>query len=199
MISVSNKVWNEKNINKNLILKLSEKENFTDTLSKILLSRKFNDEEIYSINNELPLKNVFKNNVDFKKALDLLLYTIKNNEKICILGDYDVDGSVSTSLLVKFFTSINHPHFFYIPDRETDGYGPSINLFNKLIKKKPKLMIMVDCGSNSFDAIKYLNKNKIKSLIIDHHQISKPFPLADSIILFRCVEFVQVVLKIAHI
>ena len=49
-------------------------------------------------------------------------------------------------------------------------------LFQKLILKKPKLIIMVDCGSTSNEAIDFLNENKIKSLIIDHHEINKPFP-----------------------
>ena len=56
------------------------------------------------------------------------------------------------------------------------------NLFQKLILKKPKLIIMVDCGSTSNEAIDFLNENKIKSLIIDHHEINKPFQMQMSII-----------------
>ena len=182
MISISGKHWSEKKIDKNLVEKLAQKENFSQILSKLLISRKFDEEEIYSINNEIEIKNVFKSNNDYQLSLDLVFNSIIKKEKICILGDYDVDGSVSTSLLVNFFKKINHPFFFYIPDREKDGYGASVDLFKKLITKDPKLVILVDCGSNSHDAINYLNKNKIKSLIIDHHQINKPFPLANSII-----------------
>ena len=98
------------------------------------------------------------------------------------MGDYDVDGSCATALLIKFLKSINQPIFFYIPDRIKDGYGPSIKLFKKIISKSPKLIIMVDCGSTSIDAVNYLNENNIDSLIIDHHQINKPFPKANSII-----------------
>ena len=98
------------------------------------------------------------------------------------MGDYDVDGSAATSLFVRYFESIKHPYFFYIPDREKDGYGASKKLFQKLFSKKPKLIIMVDCGSSSNEAISFLNKNKIKSLIIDHHEINKPYPKADVII-----------------
>ena len=56
------------------------------------------------------------------------------------------------------------------------------NYFNKLILEEPKLVIMVDCGSTSNEAIDFLNDNEIKSLIIDHHEINKPFPNANSII-----------------
>ena len=105
-----------------------------------------------------------------------------NNEKICILGDYDVDGSAATSLFVKFLENIKHPFFYYIPDRQIDGYGATKKLFQKLILKKPLLVIMVDCGSTANEAIDFLNENKIKSLIIDHHEINKPLPNANSII-----------------
>ena len=98
------------------------------------------------------------------------------------MGDYDVDGSAATSLLVRFFDSIKHPCFYYIPDREKDGYGASKKLFQKIIKRKPKLVIMVDCGSTSNEAINFLNQNKIKSLIIDHHEINKPYPESNAII-----------------
>ena len=117
--------------------------------------------------NNLYPSNVFSNNNDFHHSIDLVVNTINNRENVCILGDYDVDGSAATSLLVRFFKSIDHPFFFYIPDRETDGYGASKELFQKLILKKPKLVIMVDCGSTSNEAINFLNKNTIKSLIID--------------------------------
>ena len=160
MISISGKQWSEKKIDKNLVEKLAQKENFSQILSKLIISRQFDDEEIYSINNEIEITNVFKLNNDYQLSLDLVFNSIIKKEKICILGDYDVDGSVSASLLVNFFKKINHPYFFYIPDREKDGYGASVDLFKKLITKDPKLVILVDCGSNSHDAINYLNKNK---------------------------------------
>ena len=184
MISVSNREWGERKFNENLVNKCSQDNNFSQILSKLIVSRKFNDDEIYTINNSknVNFSNVFKFNSDFNKSIDLVIKNIKNKSKICILGDYDVDGSCATALLIKFLKSINQPLFFYIPDRIKDGYGPSIKLFKKIISKSPKLIIMVDCGSTSIDAVNYLNENNIDSLIIDHHQINKPFPKANSII-----------------
>ena len=184
MISVSNREWGERKFNENLVNKCSQDNNFSQILSKLIVSRKFNADEIYTINNSknVNFSNVFKFNSDFNKSIDLVIKNIKNKSKICILGDYDVDGSCATALLIKFLKSINQPLFFYIPDRIKDGYGPSIKLFKKIISKSPKLIIMVDCGSTSIDAVNYLNENNIDSLIIDHHQINKPFPKANSII-----------------
>ena len=182
MISVSGKKWEEKITNKNSIEKLKQDYNFSNILSKLVISKKFDQTELSSIDNNLDLNNVFLKNSDFQASIELVINSINNKEKICILGDYDVDGSAATSLFVRFFESIKHPYFYYIPDREKDGYGATKILFQKLILKKPQLIIMVDCGSTSNEAIEFLNENKIKSLIIDHHEINKPFPNANSII-----------------
>jgi single-stranded-DNA-specific exonuclease len=182
MISVSGKIWTEQKVNKNLVEKLKQDHGLGDILAKLTISRNYDTSEIYGINNDQELINIFKDDKDFKKASLILLNTIKNNENIGILGDYDVDGACATSLLVRYFTHINQKHFFYIPDRIKDGYGASKKLFQKIISKKPKLIIMVDCGSTSNEAVDYLNEHNIKSIIIDHHEIYKPYPKSNVII-----------------
>ena len=166
MISVSGRNWEQKKTNKNSVEKLKQDYNFSDIVSKLIILRNFDDTELNSINNELHLNNVFLKNEDFEKSIKIVVESINNKENICILGDYDVDGSAATSLFIRFFKSIKQPFFYYIPDREKDGYGASKKLFEKLILKKPKLIIMVDCGSTSNEAIKFLNNNNIKSLVI---------------------------------
>ena len=136
MISVSDKKWEEKVTNKNSIEKLKQDYNFSDILSKLIISRKFDHTELNSIDNHLDLNNVFLKNSDFDKSIELVTNSINNQEKICILGDYDVDGSAATSLFVRFFESIKHPFFYYIPDREKDGYGATKKLFQKIIINK---------------------------------------------------------------
>ena len=182
MISVSSKKWVERKVNKNSVEKIKQDHKFNETLSRLIVSRNFDEIEINNINNDLKLINIFKNNSDFIGASEILNISIKNKEKICILGDYDVDGAAATSLLVRYFNYIKQPNFYYIPDRVNDGYGATKKLFQKLILKKPKLIIMVDCGSSSNEAIDFLNENKIKSIIIDHHEINKPYPKSNIII-----------------
>ena len=182
MISVLGRNWEQKKTNKNSIEKLKQDYYFNDILSRLVVSRKFDETELNSINGNFVLNNVFLNNRDFAKSIELLNDVLNNKEKVCILGDYDVDGSAATSLFIRFFENIKHPFFYYIPDREKDGYGASKKLFQKIILKKPKLIIMVDCGSTANEAIDFLNRNNIKSLIIDHHEINKPFPNANVII-----------------
>jgi single-stranded-DNA-specific exonuclease len=182
MISVSGKNWIEHKVNKNSVEKIKQDYNFNDILSKLIVLRNFDETEINNINDDLKIVNIFKNNIDFKNASKILTSSIKNNDKICILGDYDADGIAATSLLVRYFNFIKQPHFYYIPDRVKDGYGATKKLFQKLILNEPKLVIMVDCGSTSNEAIDFLNQNKIKSIIIDHHEINKPYPMSNVII-----------------
>ena len=182
MISISGKKWIEQKVNKNLTEKIKQDFNFSEILSKLIVIRNFDITEINNINNNLKVTNIFNNNSDFIEASNILIDSIKNKENICILGDYDVDGISATSLLVRYFDHIKQQYFYYIPNRETDGYGATKKLFQKLILKKPKLVIMVDCGSTSNEAIDYLNQNNIKSIIIDHHEINKPYPESNIII-----------------
>jgi single-stranded-DNA-specific exonuclease len=182
MISVSGKNWTHQKVDKNFVEKIKQDYGLGDILSQLIISRNYDTSEIYGINNSQKLTNIFKDDSDFQKASIILFNSIKNNENICILGDYDVDGACATALLVRYFNHISQKHFFYIPDRVNDGYGASKKLFQKLILKKPKLVIMVDCGSTSNQAIDYLNQNNIRSIIIDHHEINKPYPKSNVII-----------------
>ena len=63
----------------------------------------------------------------------------------------------------------------YIPDRQKDGYGPSIETFKKIMREDIKLIITLDCGTTSFDAIKFAKDNNIDVVVIDHHKSQENF------------------------
>ena len=176
MISLLGYEWKEIKYNKRLTEKIKQDYQLSSLVSKIVVNRKFNSEEIYSIKHNVDVLNPFLKDTDFLNAKTLILEFIKNKKKILIIGDYDVDGSVSTALLINFFNRINHPCDFYIPDRVDDGYGISEKLFKKIKNKLTDLIIIVDSGSKSYKPIDYLNSLNINTIIIDHHEISKPFP-----------------------
>jgi len=180
MISVSGKDWEEEYTIKRLIEKIKIDYRLNDIQAKIILSRNYSKEEIYLIKNKIDLKNPFHNTKDFLLACELLKKNLKNQNKILIIGDYDVDGCMSTSLLVNFLKEKNANVDYFIPDRFKDGYGASKDLVIKLIKRfDPKLIIFLDCGSNSYDATEYINTKKIQTLIIDHHNTKYPYPVVN--------------------
>ena len=93
MISVSRKKWIEKKINKNTIEKIKQDFKFSDIISKLIISRNFDINEINSIKNSFPITNNFTKNKDFINATSVLEKCINNKDLICIFGDYDVDGT----------------------------------------------------------------------------------------------------------
>ena len=117
-----------------------------------------------------------------KKTAKRILQSINKGEKIGIFGDYDVDGASSTALLGNFFKLIKQDFEIYIPDRQTEGYGPTIKSFQKLLDKKVSLIITVDCGTMSFEAIDFANRNNVDVIVLDHHQSEINLPKAFSII-----------------
>jgi len=180
MISVSGRNWEEEYANKRFVEKIKIDHGFNNIQSKIILSRNYSKEEIYLVKNNIDLKNPFHQTKDFLLACGLLKKNIKNKSKILIIGDYDVDGCMSTSLFVNFLKKINAKFNYFIPDRFKDGYGASKNLVIRLIKQfNPDLIIFLDCGSSSYEAVKYIKSKKIQTLIIDHHNTKNPYPEVD--------------------
>jgi len=106
MISVSGKKWIQQKVNKNLVEKLKQDYNLNDLLSQLIISRNFDNTEINDFIHNLKITNNFTKNPDFDEATDILINAINKKEKICILGDYDVDGISATSLLVNYFNYI---------------------------------------------------------------------------------------------
>ena len=181
-MSVSGKHWEEEKYNKRLTDKIKTENNLSDIVARQIVSKNFTDEELFAVSNDLELKNPFTKKNDFLKGVKLLDNSIKSKEHIFIIGDYDVDGCASTSLLVKLLKKTEAKYSYYIPNRFRDGYGSSLNLIKKIIKKKPRLIIMLDNGSSSNEVIDFLNERKIKSIIIDHHEIYNPYPKSDILI-----------------
>ncbi len=182
MKSVSGKYWEEEKYSQRIIDKVKIENNFSDLISRLIVKNNFDNDEIYSIKNNLEIINPFKRNIDFLNAVKIFDKCISNNEKICVIGDYDVDGCVSTSLIINVLKSQKVPCFYHIPNRFKEGYGTNLELIKKIVKKKPNLVILVDNGSNAIESINYLNKNNIIAIIIDHHEIYKPYPKCGSLI-----------------
>ena len=172
MISISGKEWKEYKIPKRLIDKYSNDFNISANLSKFYLTRNFNKEDILIKNITCDNLNIFSDNKDFLSGTKIIIDIIKNKKKTLIFGDYDVDGISSITILSSYFRHLGHPFKYVIPDRIIDGYGPNIKLLEQNLDKEIDNIIFLDCGSNSHDVINYLNKKKIKSIIIDHHIIN---------------------------
>jgi single-stranded-DNA-specific exonuclease len=183
-LSVSGKNWVLKNFNQNDISYFKENFFLDEIVAKLLSIRNIQKEDVNnflnpSIKNFLPNPDVL---VDMEKSSLRTVKAITSNDKIGIFGDYDVDGATSSALLGKYFEHLKISYEIYIPDRKTEGYGPSIKGFKKLIENGVKLIFTVDCGTLSFDAIEFAKDKNIDVIVLDHHQSEIKLPKAYSII-----------------
>src|SRR5205085_5994548 len=96
---------------------------------------------------------------------------------LVIFGDYDVDGVTSTALLLEVLRALGWTAQHYLPHRIDEGYGLSQDAIENCLKKFPTtLLLAVDCGSTSVDAIAWLNARGVDVIVLDHHQVSSPTP-----------------------
>ena len=126
--SVTGKNWIFKKYNSSDVIKFTENFSLSETVAKLLSIRKKNIGDI-SLFLDPKIKNFLPNPIhlkDMKNAINRTYKSILNHELIGIFGDYDVDGASSTALLARYFYSINQKIKTYIPNRQTEGYGPNI-------------------------------------------------------------------------
>ncbi|MDH5464139.1 MAG: single-stranded-DNA-specific exonuclease RecJ [Thiovulaceae bacterium] len=106
-------------------------------------------------------------------AAKRIAHAITNNQSITVVGDYDVDGVTSTSIMIDFFKIINYPLKTIIPNRFTDGYGISKNIMQRV---EADLVITVDNGINAIEAAQICRERNIDLIITDHHTPSDTLP-----------------------
>lgn len=117
---------------------------------------------------------------DMEKAVDRVNKGKK--EKILIVGDYDVDGTTSTSMLYAYFKQREFDVLYYIPDRYKEGYGVSLESIDYADENSVKLIITVDCGIKAVNEVKYANSKGIDVIICDHHLPDVDLPKAHSVL-----------------
>jgi len=120
---------------------------------------------------------------DMGKAVERILQAVKNEETIGIFGDYDVDGIVSTVLMLKFFEKINYPNVHYfIPNRQRDGYGLKPQGIIEAQEKGVNLLITVDNGISAHEAIELSQQKNLDVIVTDHHLQERELPPAVAIV-----------------
>ena len=162
------------NISESKLTKIDE------LLARIYLARGItNEQELELELNNLLSYHELKN---IQESTDLIILAIKQNEKIVIVGDFDVDGATSTALAIKVLRNLGANVEYIIPHRIRDGYGLSESVVERVIQWSGKLIITVDNGISSIEAVNLARKNNIKVLITDHHLPSEALPEADAIL-----------------
>ncbi len=119
---------------------------------------------------------------DMNAAADRMAAAIMRKETIAIFGDYDVDGASSVALIERFLRAHGQACLTYIPDRLTEGYGPSPEALCGLVDEGAKLILTVDCGTAGATAISAANDSGADVIVLDHHQTGENLPPALAVI-----------------
>jgi single-stranded-DNA-specific exonuclease len=184
VISVLDKKWRLKSSDDQKTLSLMQIHNLSMVAARIVSMLEIPMEEVSDFLSP-KLKNMMPNPyslLDMDKAVARTMLAIKNSEKICIFGDYDVDGATSSSLLKSYFRDIDVNADIYIPDRILEGYGPTKTAMQKIKDSGAKVIITVDCGTSAFEALAAAKTLDLDVIVIDHHLGSESLPDAVAII-----------------
>lgn len=159
--------------NRNTLIENLEFLNISPNVLKILINRGFKNFD--EINNYInPDKNILKDASclkDFSKAINILKDLKDSQDKIRIVGDYDVDGVISVYLLYTAFRDIGLNVDFVIPDRVKDGYGINYKIVEEAHEDGVKVIITCDNGIAAIDVVKFAKEIGMTVIVTDHHDI----------------------------
>lgn len=119
---------------------------------------------------------------DMEKAAIRFADAIRNGEHVAVFGDYDVDGAASVALIERFLRAHGRSVTTYIPDRLTEGYGPTPASLTALAEQGASLILTVDCGMGADTAIEAAQASGAEVIVIDHHQAEETLPPAAAVV-----------------
>ena len=167
--------WNFRSPDEQAVVVLSEAINVSMPVARALFNR--------GVQTYVEAKHYFRSSIpdllspflmqDMERAVERMLRAIREHEKIMLYGDYDVDGTTGTALLLLFLKEQGAEVSYYINDRFTEGYGLSIEGIDSVVERNVTLLVTVDCGINDNDAIQRCAAHGIDVIICDHHEPDK--------------------------
>ncbi len=162
--------------------------NIPPIIAKILLSRGIDTYEKARLFFRGKMENLYDPFLlsDMTKAVDRIIRAIKQNKRILIYGDYDVDGITAVSMLYLLLTQLGADASFYIPHRVQEGYGISTTGIDEAAKAQIDLIISVDCGVTAIREVEYARQLNIDVIISDHHEPGIHLPNAYAILNPKC-------------
>lgn len=178
------KKWEYQENDEKVVQQIAEKFNVSELLATVLVNRKIiEDEDIQVFLN--PTRSDFHNPYlmpDMEIAVERIIKSIENKEKVIIYGDYDVDGITSITVLKKFLKECGLDVGYYIPNRLNEGYGLNKKAIDKIKNEDYTLIITVDCGISAIDEIEYANSLGIEVIVTDHHEPMEVLPNALAVV-----------------
>lgn len=175
--SIGGNIWLKNKIDERQSEALAQSANLPYIVAGILASRGVNTYSLDAFINP-KLQNLMPNPSclkDMDVAARRLAEAVINNETVGIIGDYDVDGATSSSVLRQFLEFFGLKVIVHIPDRE-EGYGPSTQAFDEFKSYNIKLVVTTDCGTTAFEVLDNAAKEGFDIVVLDHHEAETRLP-----------------------
>ena len=177
------KLWKVAPLDREKAKQIERENQIPPLLAMLLQIRGFSSsEEVQDfLNNDSVIADPFEIR-DMDRAADRVRQAIDNFELICVYGDYDADGVTSTALLYSYLETVGANVIYYIPSRETEGYGMNKAAVDKLGEKGVKLIVTVDNGIAAADEIAHAKELGIDTVVTDHHMPLSELPDAAAVV-----------------
>lgn len=165
-------------------LTIAQRHGLDELLARILAGRNVDVEEVESfldptIKRLMPDPHTV---TDMAAASARMADAVMSGETVGIFGDYDVDGATASTLLCRYLRDCGLDPIIHIPDRIFEGYGPNVDAIRSFSERGVTLLVTVDCGVTSLEALAEAKKLGIGTIVIDHHQADEKLPEAVAIV-----------------
>ena len=167
--SLSGRLWRERAANAELVRRHQLALSLAEPLARALASRGVDDGAQYlnpTLKALFPDPSCF---LDMDKAAAILVDALEQDRQVTVFADYDVDGASSAAQLVRWFRAMGKELSIYVPDRLTEGYGPSPAAFQRIRDGGSDLVVTVDCGAAAYEAVAHAATIGLEVVVIDHH------------------------------
>src|SRR5580698_4514950 len=182
--SISGRRWRARPANETTVREIGRRHGLDEPLARALASRGVTADggEAYL---RPTLKALFPDPSSFAgmdEAARVLIDAMEAGRPTLVFADYDVDGASSAALLVRWWRAMGRELPIYVPDRMTEGYGPSPAAFRHLREQGFELVVTVDCGAAAYDALATAAEIGLEVVVIDHHLMREERPLTRALV-----------------
>jgi single-stranded-DNA-specific exonuclease len=182
--SITGRVWRQRAADVGVVRTHAQRHGLSEPLARALASRGVSvdgadDYLAPTLKALFPDPSSF---MDMDRAASIIVDALTADRATTVFADYDVDGATSAALLVRWFRAMGKDLPIYVPDRVTEGYGPSPAAFRRLHAEGAELVITVDCGAAAYDAIAAACEIGLNVVVIDHHLMREDPPAAAAVV-----------------
>ncbi len=182
--SLSGRSWRNRPADEAVVQAHRRRTGLSELLARALASRSIGEAEAAAFL-EPTLKALFPDPscfMDMDRAAEILVDAVQAERPAVVFADYDVDGATSAALLVRWFRAMGAELAVYVPDRMTEGYGPSPAAFRRLKADGAELVVTVDCGAAAHGALEAAAELGLEVVVIDHHLMRGDPPPAAALV-----------------